>query len=133
MSHVFPKDYALRHALNDELHIHPYEPLTPPERVLYLAVLVTPEERHLEDDHLALLAQQMGHVEPIHRGNQVRYYFGDLRLKVERHQEFTRYKFVYHVPDVAGEGGRDGGRARGCGGDRRGAGRGATARGPLPA
>lgn len=103
MSQVFPKDYALRHALNDELHIHPYEPLTPPERVLYLAMLVTPEERHLEDDHLALLAQQMGGVEPIHRGNQVRYYFGDLRLKVERHQEFTRYKFVYHVPDVAGE------------------------------
>lgn len=103
MSQVFPKDYALRHALNDELHIHPYEPLTPPERVLYLAMLVTPEERHIEDDHLAVLAQQMGGAEPIHRGNQVRYYFGDLRLKVERHQEFTRYKFVYHVPEVTSE------------------------------
>jgi len=96
MTQFYPQDYALRHALNDELHIHPYEPLTPPERVLYLAVLVSQQERRCENDHLAELAERMGGSEPSCRGNQVRYYFGSLRLKIERHQEFTRYKFVYH-------------------------------------
>lgn len=96
MTQVFPQDYDQRHALNDELHIHPYEPLTPPERVLYLAVLVSPKERACENDHLSKLADQMGGAEASLRGNQVRYNFGALRLKVERHQEFTRYKFVFH-------------------------------------
>lgn len=96
MTQVLPKEYALRHVLNDELHAHPYEPLTPPERLLYLAVLVTPEERHAEDDCLAELAAQMGGGEVSRRGNQIRYSFGALRLKIEQHQEFTRYKFVYY-------------------------------------
>ncbi|HXH71703.1 MAG TPA: DUF3422 domain-containing protein [Mariprofundaceae bacterium] len=96
MSQVFPSDYALRHTLNDELHIHPYEPLTPPERILYVAMLVTPEQRRMEEGHLARLADGMGGAEPVRRSDQVRYEFGDLRLKVERHHEFTRYKFVYH-------------------------------------
>lgn len=101
MSQVFPPDHALRHVLNDELHTHPYEPLSPPERVLYLAVLVKPEERELEDRHLHELTELMGGSEPTCRSNQIRYELGGLRLKVEKHQEFTRYKFVYRVADLS--------------------------------
>jgi len=101
MTRLFPKDYTLRHELNDELHIHPYEPLMPPERVLYLAMLVSAQERDEEDAHLDELARHFGGVIPSRGGNQVRYRLGDLRLKVERHQEFTRYKFVYHEVKAA--------------------------------
>ncbi|PIW45925.1 MAG: DUF3422 domain-containing protein [Zetaproteobacteria bacterium CG12_big_fil_rev_8_21_14_0_65_54_13] len=101
MKRLFPKDYALRHELNDELHIHPYEPLIPPERVLYLAVLVTAQERGEEDAHLDALARHFGGATPTPGANQVRYRLGDIRLKVERHQEFTRYKFVYHDTKAA--------------------------------
>lgn len=93
MSFAFPENHASRGILNDELHAHPYEPLTPPERVVSIAMLVSPEERAKEAEHLQWLCQHMG--QPYSEsGNRMRINFGPFRLKIERHQEFTRYKFV---------------------------------------
>ena len=92
---VLPPDHDLRAAINDELHIHPYEPLTPPERIALFAMLVSPEERLREEKHLENLSGEFGGVKPKIKGNQIRFDFGRFRLKIERHYEFTQYKFVW--------------------------------------
>ncbi|MBI1194476.1 MAG: DUF3422 family protein [Gammaproteobacteria bacterium] len=97
MSDCFPTDHGFRRAINDELHSHPYEPMTPPERVALFVMRVTPEERQAEKAHLDALAARFGDAVPETNGNRVRYDFGLFRLKVERHLEFTRYKFVWRL------------------------------------
>ncbi len=90
-----PSNHPLRYELNEELHNHPYEPLNPPERVVLFVMLVSAEERAAEEAHLqALLTEYAASL--IDTGhNRVRYDFGDFRLKIERHLEFTRYKFAW--------------------------------------
>jgi len=92
---ALPPDHDLRVALNDELHIHPYEPLVPPERIALFAMLVSPDERLMEEKHLEVLSDEFGGVKPKIKGNQIRFDFGRFRLKIERHHEFTQYKFVW--------------------------------------
>ena len=97
---MMPTDFDRRVAINDELHIHPYEPLTPPERIVLFVMLVTPEERLLEDEYLEILSTKLGEVIPNIKRNHIRYDFGQFRLKIERHQEFTQYKFVWRTNDT---------------------------------
>lgn len=94
MNHL-PEDYALRRELNDEVHTHQYEKLTPPERVSCIALLVNEEERAQEWEHLAGLCSIFGHDLPGRRESKnLNMDLGEFRLRVERHQEFTRYTFV---------------------------------------
>lgn len=95
MDQTLPPEYAYRHALNEELHRHSYEPLHPPERIVLLAMRVTPEERGLEDAHLQALIAECPALSIDASSNSIRYDFGAFRLKIERHIEFTRYKFVW--------------------------------------
>ena len=94
-----PEDYALRRELNDEVHTHQYEKLVPPERVSYIALLVGEAERAREWDHLAALCAMYGKslLDPRESKN-LHMDLGGFRLKVERHQEFTRYTFVLQGP-----------------------------------
>lgn len=95
MEELLPPAHAQRHALNDELHRHSYEPLHPPERIVYLSMLVTPEERLREEAHLQELLPHHSALTVETSANSIRYDFGAFRLKLERHIEFTRYKFVW--------------------------------------
>jgi uncharacterized membrane-anchored protein len=99
MNTAMPAEYEDRRALNDELHHHPYEPLTPPERVVFLSMLVTPEERLAEDEHLRELEAHFGDMGGESHFNRTRHDFGKFRLKIERHFEFTRYKFVWRTDE----------------------------------
>lgn len=99
MEDKLPASHDLRQALNEELHSHPYEPLTPPERIVLLAMLVTPEERDQEEAHLQALVALQPDVRIETAPNRIRYDFGTFRLKIERHFEFTRYKFVWKADD----------------------------------
>lgn len=87
-------EYSLRTRLHDEINARPYEPLQSPERVSYLAVLVDEAERTRETAHLVELCRHFGQSLPADDGKQGRFRLGDLRLKVERHEEFTRYEFI---------------------------------------
>ncbi|MBY0579073.1 MAG: DUF3422 domain-containing protein [Burkholderiales bacterium] len=89
-----PEDYTLRRELNDEVHTHQYEKLVPPERLSYIALLVNIEERAREWAHLARLCSIYGQVLPRGESKNLHMDLGEFRLKVERHQEFTRYTFV---------------------------------------
>jgi uncharacterized membrane-anchored protein len=96
MNHRLPDEYVLRRSLSNEVHSHPYEPLQPPERITYIAMLASESEREAEWRHLRRLCEALG--QPMPDGpderDSLRVDFGIFRLKMERHQEFTRYKFV---------------------------------------
>ncbi len=95
MDEILPPEYPQRHALNEELHRYSYEPLHPPERIVLLVMLVTAEERACEEGHLQALAQQCPVLSIDSAANCLRYDFGTFRLKIERHIEYTRYKFAW--------------------------------------
>ncbi|PIS20025.1 MAG: DUF3422 domain-containing protein [Zetaproteobacteria bacterium CG12_big_fil_rev_8_21_14_0_65_55_1124] len=99
MSFALPDNYAARIPLNDELHAHPYEPLTPPERVVSIAMLADQQHSEAEASHLQALCGHFGEPAPT---DPERWHIdlGKLRVKVENHQEYTRYKFVRKL-DVA--------------------------------
>ncbi len=89
-----PQDYFLRRELNDEVHTHQYEKLSPPERASCIALLVNEAERAKEWEHLAELCEIYGLTLPEKESKNLHMDMGEFRLKVERHQEFTRYTFV---------------------------------------
>ncbi len=89
-----PEDYSLRCELNDEVHTHQYEKLVPPERVSFIVLLVGEEERANEWRHLGALCEIFGQTLSGQESKNLHLDMGAFRLKVERHQEFTRYTFV---------------------------------------
>ncbi len=97
MDIILPPPHPMREALNEELHSHPYEPLTPPERILFLSMLVSSEERALEETYWKKLTERLSAISVEAAPNRMRYDFGVFRLKIERHIEFTRYKFVWKI------------------------------------
>ena len=99
MNDMMPINYERRVALNEELHIHPYEPLTPPEKIVLFVMLVNAEERLMESQHLQILLSEFEEPGPNKRRNHIRYDLGKFRLKIEMHQEFTKYKFVWRTTD----------------------------------
>jgi len=91
---TLPKNYPLRQALNDEVHARPPEPLKPPMRISFLALLTEWPPGNRDIRPIADLARRFG-VEPPKA--DVRHFsadFGAFRLKWERHTEFARYKFM---------------------------------------
>ncbi len=88
-----PADLKERYQLNNELHLHPYEPLEAPTRVITL-VMVRPDEQRAEEMlHLQALGQACA-AEIETKGLTSRLECDDFLLKVESHQDFTRYKFI---------------------------------------
>lgn len=96
---MFPPDNPQRLELNDELHARPPEPLKPPLRVSFLALLSDWDAREAERRHVADLVSRFGRTPPAPGSNHHRADLGPFRLKWERHTEFTRYEvFVDGVP-----------------------------------
>jgi len=93
MPFTFPTEYAARAELNDELHAHPYEPLDPPERVVSIAMLTGQQHSETEAAHQRALCEHFGKQVPIDP-ERWRIDLGPLRVKVENHQEYTRYKLA---------------------------------------
>jgi uncharacterized membrane-anchored protein len=91
-------DHPLRFRLHDEINAHPYEPLQSPERVSYLAYLVDEQERSRELAHVEELCRHFGQTPPRAEDRHCRIVLGGLRVKIERHEEFTRYTFILSGP-----------------------------------
>ena len=89
----FPPDHAQRYLLAEEVHARPPEAIRSPARCSYVAVLVEPEQREAELRHLARLCQQRGVPSPAENATHFRTEIGALRLKWERHGEFSGYTF----------------------------------------
>jgi uncharacterized membrane-anchored protein len=88
---MLPPDHPQRHALADEVHARPSEALQTPSRASYLAILIDPPQRDREAAHLAELCTAFGVAAPAAGSTHFATPLGDLRLRWERHGEFSGY------------------------------------------
>ena len=90
---LLPPDHPDRIGLAHEVHARPPEPLETPSRATYVAVLIDPAERAQEAAHLVELCGLFGVAAPAAGATHFRANLGLLRLKWERHGEFSGYTF----------------------------------------
>ena len=88
-----PPDHAERMVLAEEVHARPPEPLETPSRVTYAAVAIAEEDRERELEHLGSLCEGFGVEPPAADSTQIAAALGPVRLKWERHGEFSSYTF----------------------------------------
>ncbi|CAG4884191.1 conserved protein of unknown function [Georgfuchsia toluolica] len=88
-----PPDHPQRHVLANEVHARPLEPLSIPGRVVYLAVLIEPAERSAEHAQLTLLCESYAAAAPPVDAIYYSVNLGALRLRWEKHAEFSSYAF----------------------------------------
>ncbi len=93
-----PPDHPERLVLADEVHARPPEPLSTPARATFVAVLFSPDERDPERQHLACLCARYDVVPPPAGTTQFSARLGGLRMKWERHGEFSGYTFFAAEP-----------------------------------
>jgi uncharacterized membrane-anchored protein len=91
---MFPPNHPERLALADEVHARPPEPVSTPARASYVAVLIDADERARETAHLVGLCQRHGVIPPAAEARHFRADIGGVRLKWERHGEFSGYLFI---------------------------------------
>ncbi|KQW42024.1 MULTISPECIES: DUF3422 family protein [unclassified Roseateles] len=91
---LLPADLPERAALSLEVHARPSEPLAAPGRASYVAVLVDADERERELAHLARLCRAHGQPAPPPDAVHWSGHIGDVRLKWERHGEFSSYTLL---------------------------------------
>jgi uncharacterized membrane-anchored protein len=91
---LLPPDHPERLALADEVHARPPEPLELPSRASYVAVLLDADERERESLHIAGLCALHGVAPPAAGVTQFSTQLGAVRLKWERHGEFSGYTFI---------------------------------------
>jgi uncharacterized membrane-anchored protein len=89
-----PGNHPERYALADEVHARPPEPLDTPCRVSYVALLLEPEARAQEAAQLQALCERFGAAIPAAGATQFSLRLGDIRLKWERHGEFSAYTVI---------------------------------------
>jgi uncharacterized membrane-anchored protein len=90
----FPPDHPQRITLADEVHARPPERMATPSRASYVAVLVDSEAREPELRHLQMLCKRFDVVGPPIDATHFRATLGAVRLKWERHGEFSGYTFA---------------------------------------
>lgn len=95
-----PADHPERFVLADEVHARPPEPLETASRLSYVAVLVDPDARVGEFARLVQLCERMGVPPPAAGLTQFVAPLGNVRLKWERHGEFSAYTVI--APGVPG-------------------------------
>jgi uncharacterized membrane-anchored protein len=89
-----PPDHPQRRAMADEVHARPPESMLTPARATHLAVLVDGGERGAEQQHLAALCRHFDVEPPAADVTHLSLPLGPLRLKWERHGEFSGYTFI---------------------------------------
>jgi len=88
------QEHPLRQRLNDEVHARPPTLLTGQEWVSYLAVVHDQASAEEEEAHLRQLCHLLGSTDiPLASGDQWVLEIGGLRLKRERHNEFSSFTF----------------------------------------
>ncbi len=91
---LLPPDHPDRISLADEVHARPPEPLETPSRATYVAVLVEPDDRERELAHLGTLCARHAVPGPADGVTHFSAALGELRVKWERHGEFSGYTFI---------------------------------------
>ncbi len=90
---MIPADYPDRHLLANEVHARPSDSSTTPSRASCIAILVSPDERAQELAHMGVICRRVGALAPVADTIHFTVAFGGVRLKWERHGEFSSYTF----------------------------------------
>jgi uncharacterized membrane-anchored protein len=90
---LLPPDHAERFVLAEEVHARPPEAVEAPARVTYVAVLIDGDDRERERLHLAALCERYAVSPPPPGATHFSSRVGPLKLKWERHGEFSGYTF----------------------------------------
>jgi uncharacterized membrane-anchored protein len=88
-----PTDHGERFILADEVHARPPEPMETPSRASYVALMVEAEERTREHAHLTTLCERYSVMPPPPQASHFIARLGPVRLKWERHGEFSAFAF----------------------------------------
>ncbi len=88
---MFPADHPERYLLANEVHARPPEPVQAPARVTYVALLIEAEARAREQAHVEALCRRFGVPPPPAGANHYSVRVGPVRLKWERHGEFSGF------------------------------------------
>ncbi len=88
-----PENHALRFELAGEVHARPHEALSAPLRASHVAVLVDAADRTPEHAHVSRLCREAGVTPPAAEAIHFSADLGTLRLRWERHTEFSSYTF----------------------------------------
>ena len=91
LTKLFPVDHPDRRTLADEVHARPSEAVDTPGRISYVAVLIDPDDRGRELQHLEALCRRFSLPSPSPQNNHYRGEIPGLRIKWERHGEFSGY------------------------------------------
>jgi uncharacterized membrane-anchored protein len=98
---ALPTDHPDRFVLADEVHARPSEQIVTPSRATYLAVLVGSEDRAAESAQLTRLCERYSVMPPARELTHFSAQFGGLRLKWERHGEFSSWTLIAHGAESA--------------------------------
>jgi uncharacterized membrane-anchored protein len=91
---LLPPNHPERLVLADEVHARPPEPLDTPSRATYVALLVDPAERAREHAHIAAACAAFQVAGPPDGVSQFSATLGAVRLKWERHGEFSSVTLI---------------------------------------
>jgi uncharacterized membrane-anchored protein len=90
---ALPADHPERRLLSDEVHARPPEALQAPMRASHIALILDSERRRLEIAHLSALCALCEVPAPDADATHFTADLNDVRLKWERHGEFSSYTF----------------------------------------
>lgn len=86
--------HPLREAMYEEMHSRPFQVIPSPARVTHLAVFCKDTQRVEQFEHLKTLFEAFQVAPPEEDEVCIQYDFGGLRVRREKHLEFTAYTFV---------------------------------------
>ena len=89
-----PAHHPDRFSLAEEVHARPPEAISAPGRVTYVAIIVDPDQRETERTHIAVLCEHFGVHGPALSATHHSTRLAGMRLKWERHGEFSGYTFL---------------------------------------
>jgi uncharacterized membrane-anchored protein len=91
---LLPPNHPERFVLAEEVHARPPILIPSPAQATYVALLVAPENREKELVHLRTLCEMFAAPGPTGNATHLSAILGGVRLKWERHGEFSGYTFV---------------------------------------
>ncbi|MFO8141653.1 MAG: DUF3422 domain-containing protein [Marinobacter sp.] len=86
--------HPLRADLYQELHSRPFQVIPSHARITHLAVMVSPEQRQQQFEHLQKLHRMLGEPWPEQEVSCYEHTIGNLRIRREVHMEFASYTFT---------------------------------------
>ncbi len=98
---LLPPDHPARMDLNNEVHARPPEELVAPCSISYLAIIADEGGGEEAWRQVAALARRFCVDPPKQGAKHFSASLGPFRIKLERHTEFVRYKFIVERPEGA--------------------------------